>query len=452
VEERGGREPRFRAQRLNGYMLSKEDCRLWGITEETPAHVVDAIQFLSTQTPRKSTHRCGDFEAVVRQAPARPDEMGGQLPYVHEREIGDVEFAQSFLIPNRPCMVRGCSSAWGAARKWNSPSELGKWYGGIELRLTEVVGSSAEAGCRPVRIPLANYLPYASGNKADFPWYAFDDDFGCDSARAALLRDFETPRFFRDDCYAVAPIVRERMFPKNTFFVVGGARTGTVMHVDPHETSAWNTLLCGRKRWILIPPTDDDETLEAIGLDRNYRAKAPPCQWWADTYPELVATGAASRVGAIECIQEAGDTIYVPRGWWHTVLNLDVTIAITANFLHPSNLAAALGAFRQLATPMPKKRKRLALLGLMARRCIQTWPQLVLQDGDTEIDHLRQLGGPEDSEFERLAGEEEGEGADEEMEELSTAQKPVIVLDPLVLLKSDGALMWQRLQWQRLQC
>ena len=81
--------------------------------------------------------------------------------------------------------------------------------------------------------------------------------------------------------------MRERTFPKHTFFVVGGARSGTVMHTDPHHTSAWNTLLCGRKRWILIPPTDDDETLEKIGVDRNYRVKAPPCQWWVDVYPQV---------------------------------------------------------------------------------------------------------------------------------------------------------------------
>jgi hypothetical protein len=136
----------------------------------------------------------------------------------------------------------------------------------------------------------------------------------------------------------VAPQVRAKIFPKNTFFVVGGPRSGTVMHVDPHHTSAWNTLLCGRKRWILLPPTDDVETLGLMGIDPSYRTKDPPTQWWADEYPKMVASGAAHALGAIEVVQEAGDTIYVPMGWWHTVLNLDFTIAITANFLQPSNI------------------------------------------------------------------------------------------------------------------
>ena len=136
----------------------------------------------------------------------------------------------------------------------------------------------------------------------------------------------------------MAPQVRAKIFPKNTFFVVGGPRSGTVMHVDPHHTSAWNTLLCGRKRWILLPPTDDVEILGLMGIDPSYRTKDPPTQWWADEYPKMVASGAAHALGAIEVVQEAGDTIYVPMGWWHTVLNLDFTIAITANFLQPSNI------------------------------------------------------------------------------------------------------------------
>jgi hypothetical protein len=100
---------------------------------------------------------------------------------------------------------------------------------------------------------------------------------------------FHSPSFLGIDTQRnladVSPAARHA-FPANRFLIIGGARTGTPMHTDPNATSAWNTLLAGRKRWILFPPSPDtpdaaDAYVNVLGLrgeDEYSRKLTPPCR------------------------------------------------------------------------------------------------------------------------------------------------------------------------------
>uniref|UniRef100_A0A0D3ARF7 JmjC domain-containing protein n=1 Tax=Brassica oleracea var. oleracea TaxID=109376 RepID=A0A0D3ARF7_BRAOL len=65
-----------------------------------------------------------------------------------------------------------------------------------------------------------------------------------------------------------------------------------------------------------------------LGVRRNLRRNS----WWLDYYPLL-----ADEDKPIACTLLPGETIYVPSGWWHCILNLEPTVATTQNFVNKEN-------------------------------------------------------------------------------------------------------------------
>jgi len=59
--------------------------------------------------------------------------------------------------------------------------------------------------------------------------------------------------------------------------------------------------------------------------------------WYLDVYPNLTADQMP-----LEIVQNPGDVIFIPTGWWHLVLNLDDTVSVTQNFVNAFNLRSAI--------------------------------------------------------------------------------------------------------------
>lgn len=403
----------------------------WG---EASGVLLRSIEQLNSQELRTSTADLEANRALISQDPScflsRCSPAGTSnglgieaIEYIDEASVGIEEFSSRFTAPGRPCMIRGCADGWPARERWASAEALVRSRGHVEVRVTELFSLPRSyfpsAKANPLRIPLKNYCAYAESNLADFPWYGFDDDFTrCEEqgggGRGLLLDDFTVPPYFADDCYSVSDEARQ-LFPKSQFFIVGGARTGTGLHVDPSCTSAWNTLLSGRKRWVLFPPGTEGAYKELLGVQEEYSRKlSPPCKWWREDYERIVkeasdGSGSSSFRGMIECIQEAGETIFVPAGWWHAVLNLDFTVAITANPLPPASLHQAWTSF---SAACPSK----SLLRRVAHQCAARWPDKILPESQEA------LGAPISQQLVALARGDAGEEEEEEEEEEVAAE------------------------------
>lgn len=152
--------------------------------------------------------------------------------------------------------------------------------------------------------------------------YVFDGSFDDDEVSKCLLQQYRVPSYFPDDIFS---LVGEKRRPPYRWFLIGPERSGSCVHIDPLGTSAWNTLLQGRKRWVLFPPGTSKTIVK--GLDVIKKGEDDEAvNYFVDILPRILKT---YKVQSIEFTQEAGETVFVPGGWWHAVLNIEDTIAVT---------------------------------------------------------------------------------------------------------------------------
>jgi len=119
---------------------------------------------------------------------------------------------------------------------------------------------------------------------------------------------------------------------------MGPRLSGSNVHVDPLCTAAWNTVLQGQKYWVLFPPDTPEALLrpkpvgeEEARCDESTALINGAAAWYEHILPKTKSQDWPSCYRPIEILQVAGETMFVPQGWWHAVLNLDLTVAVTQN-------------------------------------------------------------------------------------------------------------------------
>lgn len=217
-----------------------------------------------------------------------------------------------------PCVISDIPrhEKWDAFMSWNFPR-----LRDFDERYFKV--GEDDDGYK-VKVRMKYFLKYLSKNEDDSPLYIFDSNFDTDSVSNVILNEYKIPSYFQEDLFH---LVGEKRRPPYRWFLVGPKRSGTCVHIDPLGTSAWNTLLQGRKRWVLFPPRTSKSIVKGTELIKRGEDDEA-VHYFVDILPRIIAKH-GHEVKIYEFIQNAGDTVFVPGGWWHAVLNLDDTIAIT---------------------------------------------------------------------------------------------------------------------------
>ncbi|XVF55927.1 hypothetical protein PTKIN_Ptkin06aG0075100 [Pterospermum kingtungense] len=196
---------------------------------------------------------------------------------IRKRGISVDDFVMNFEEPNKPVLLEGCMDNWDAMRKWD----------------------------RDYLVNLCEKIP-------------------------TLGSDYEVPVYFREDLFSV--LGNER--PDYRWIISGPAGSGSSFHIDPNSTSAWNAVIKGSKKWVLFPPDVVPPGVHPSPDGAEVACPVSIIEWFMNFYGSTKNW----KKRPIECICKAGEVIFVPNGWWHLVINLEESIAITQNYVSRRNL------------------------------------------------------------------------------------------------------------------
>lgn len=108
------------------------------------------------------------------------------------------------------------------------------------------------------------------------------------------------------------------------FVYVGSKGSWTPFHADVFRSFSWSANVCGRKRWILLAPGSEKQLEDRFGH----------LPFDLENCPESLN----SIQKRFEIIQETGEILFVPSGWYHQVFNLEDTISINHNWINSCNV------------------------------------------------------------------------------------------------------------------
>ncbi|MFJ7890440.1 cupin-like domain-containing protein [Lysinibacillus xylanilyticus] len=231
-------------------------------------------------------------------------------------DIEKIDYISEFESVSRPLLVKNYAKNWGAFKKWNLDffkSQYGEY----------IVDASYKN--QYYELSLKEYISYITEIPADhraMPELYLNWKFQYEASK--LSSDYKEPHFITN--LFNQKLFDQRIQKQYSWIYVGPKGSGSPLHIDIDNTHGWNALLSGEKEWIFLSPNENEKIKEAKKTIPNL-----------DLFDETILNK-LPELNYERLVQEEGDLLIIPSGWWHQVINNDLTIALTENYVNKHNI------------------------------------------------------------------------------------------------------------------
>jgi len=223
-------------------------------------------------------------------------------------------FQDEFERPMKPVIMKDYSASWPAREKWNfeyfkkhHPDTMVPVY----KEAFSNTGKSYMSTDNKMRF--AEYLDLIASEPTEYRMFLYN-----------IFKHI--PDLCKDFNY---PTIIERYLMKHPFMFFGGATSAVDVHYDLDLSHVFLTQFTGRKRVVLFAPKYSDYLYRhPLTVSCNIDIGNPDFE----RYPQL------QNVTGYECVLEAGDTLFIPSGYWHYVYYIDGGFSLSLR-ARPGNIS-----------------------------------------------------------------------------------------------------------------
>ena len=288
------------------------------------------------------------------------------VPTVRCEDLSPDAFRAEFMSKNLPVMITGITDDWRARREWVTKDgqpdvvAMSELFGDAKVLVVDC-DEAIDTDLKRREMPFREFASWwqssetrkraAAGAAAREKLYVKDWNFVGDFPAYGA---YDTPPHVRDDwlndCGSNEDDKNEnenenddaRLRPGSFRFVYLGVEgTWTPMHVDVARSYSWSANVCGRKKWLMVPPSRVKYLRHRDGSGRlipDVRA-ARLASARAD-FPD------ASLAAPLTVHQPPGALLFVPSCWAHQVHNETDCLSINHNWFNDCTFGVSVAYLR----------------------------------------------------------------------------------------------------------